>query len=167
MTKGEFCYNTVKTVGALQSGDAMDMTNRREMLGGAAAAFAAGIAPSFAMAAGKEETFLDAWQAETDLVKPEHYRHYMKTGENPEELVSLDKLESGFARVLREIPETKVGDVPAVWLVYNMGVVVKTHAALFSIDLTHRRAPELAPQLEKVRSAGGSVVVPLWGERIV
>lgn len=126
----------------------MKKISRREVLGGAFAALTAGLAPRFASADEDEESFLDAWQAETDLVRPEQYRRYMRTGENPDALVSLDRLERGFARVLREIPETKVGDVPAVWLVYNMGVVVKTREALFSVDLTHRRAPELAPQLD-------------------
>jgi len=127
----------------------MEAISRREMMCGAAATFVAGLVPPFVRAAGDDpETFLDAWQAETDLVKPEQYRQYLRTGKNPDGLVSLDKLERGFARVLKEIPETKVGDVPAVWMVYNMGVVVKTREALFSIDLTHRRASELTPQLD-------------------
>lgn len=122
--------------------------SRREMIGGAMAAAAVGVVPDIARAAGDEESFLDAWQAETDKVKPAQYHEYFRTGQNKDGLVSLDRLEKGFARVLREIPETKVGDVPAVWLVYNMGVVVKTRESLFSIDLVHRRATELAPQLD-------------------
>ena len=35
-----------------------------------------------------------------------------------------------------------------MWFVYNMGVVVKTREALFSIDLCHRRACEIAPSLD-------------------
>ena len=123
-------------------------TTRREMIGGAMAAAAVGVIPGIARAEGDEENFLDAWQTETDKVKPAQYREYFRTGQNRDGLVSLDRLDRGFARVLREIPETKVGDVPAVWLVYNMGVVVKTRESLFSIDLVHRRATELAPQLD-------------------
>ena len=122
--------------------------NRREMLGGIAAVLAAGTLPRVACGQADPETFLDAWQAETDQVAPADYPEFMRTGGNPKNLVSLEKLERGFARVLKEISEMKVGDVPAVWMVYNMGVVIKTREALFSIDLVHRRAPELAPQLD-------------------
>lgn len=121
---------------------------RREVVGGMVGSLAAGLVPQVGQSADEVEGFLDAWQAETDQVHPEQYRKYLKTGENPDGLVSLDRLERGFARVLREISETKVADVPAVWLVYNMGVVVKTSQSLFSIDLVHRRAPELAPKLD-------------------
>jgi len=128
--------------------DKMSEMSRREVLGGMGALLATGLLPAGAEAVGNEEAFLDAWQAETDLVKPEQFRAYMQTGRNPDALASLDRLERGFARMLKEIPETEVGDVPAVWLVYNMGVVVKTREALFSIDLMHRRAAELAPRLD-------------------
>ena len=121
---------------------------RREFIGGVAATIALGNSAAAKTAAAPEEAYLDAWQKETDLVHPGSYNAYWRTGTNPEGLVALDQLDAGFERVLREIPETKVTDVPAVWLVYNMGVVVKTRQSLFSIDLVHRRAPELAPQLD-------------------
>ncbi len=126
----------------------MTEISRRNLLRGAAVTLASGLAPRWVQAAADPESFLDVWQAETDLVRPEQYRKYLATGTNPNGLASLDRLERGFERVLAEIPKTVVGDVPAVWLVYNMGVVVKTREALFSIDLTHRRAPELAPLLD-------------------
>ena len=51
--------------------------------------------------------------------------------------------------MMREVKDTVVaGDEPAVWSVYNMGYVVKTKESLFSIDLVHRRAPELAKMLD-------------------
>ena len=54
-----------------------------------------------------------------------------------------------FDKVLQEFQETKVdGDIPAVWYVYNMGIVVKTAASAFSIDLCHRKAPHFAPFLD-------------------
>ncbi|MBR5024615.1 MAG: hypothetical protein IKX48_06085, partial [Victivallales bacterium] len=37
---------------------------------------------------------------------------------------------------------------PAVWFVYNMGVIVKTPKALFSIDLSHRLSTMLADKLD-------------------
>ena len=54
-----------------------------------------------------------------------------------------------FDKVLREFKETKADpDRPAIWYVYNMGIVVKTAECAFSIDLCHRKAPLLAPLLD-------------------
>ncbi|MBR2920893.1 MAG: MBL fold metallo-hydrolase [Kiritimatiellae bacterium] len=93
------------------------------------------------------DAIIDEWQRDTDLVSPEIYREYLRDGDT-RSLVSLQKLESGFERVIREIAETDIVDVPAVWSVYNMGYVVKTRESLFSIDLVHRRAVELADKLD-------------------
>ena len=60
----------------------------------------------------------------------------------------LEKLEAGFENIVREVGKLSVGDVPAVWSVYNMGYLVKTRESFFSIDLVHRRAAELAPFLD-------------------
>ena len=57
--------------------------------------------------------------------------------------------DEAFDKVVRELRETKVtGDVPAVWYLYNMGVVVKTKTCAFAIDVCHRKAAELAPYLD-------------------
>lgn len=57
--------------------------------------------------------------------------------------------DEAFGKVVREMRETKVeGDVPAIWYVYNMGVIVKTKKSLFSIDLCHRLAPTIAGELD-------------------
>ena len=90
---------------------------------------------------------LDLWQEETDQVEAETYGLYMRDGDT-RGLASLEKLEAAFEKVYREALETKVDKVPAVWSVYNMGYVVKTPGALFSIDLVHRRDVELAPHLD-------------------
>lgn len=90
---------------------------------------------------------IDQWQRETELVSAESYREYMRDG-NTRSLVSLEKLESAFERVLDEISKTVIVDTPAVWSVYNMGYLVKTKESLFSIDLIHRRAIELADKLD-------------------
>ena len=122
----------------------MGMT-RREFAGGALAMAAAGFAPG--VGAETLDERLDRWQRETDEVKSEVYKQYMVDGDT-RGLKSLENLEAAFERVLREVRETKVGDVPAVWSVYNMGYVVKTRESLFSIDLVHRRALEFAPLLD-------------------
>ena len=91
---------------------------------------------------------LDAWQRETDAVTPEIYGAYMRNEIGANGHTSLVRLEQGFEKILGEIDAADVSAHPAVWLVYNMGVIVKTRESLFSIDLVHRRAEELAPKLD-------------------
>ncbi len=110
-------------------------------------ACATGAALAGDLAAAPAEDVLDIGQRETDLVKPDVYRAYLADGDT-RGLAALEKLESGYEKMLREIETTKVGEVPAVWLVYNMGVIVKTKAALFSIDFVHRRAVDFASKLD-------------------
>ena len=116
---------------------------RSDFLKGVAGVAAAAFCPSLRA----EEDAIAMWQRETDLVPPEVYMPYLSDG-NTRGLAALEKLEAGYARILREIDETAVGDVPAVWSVYNMGYIVKTRESLFSIDLVHRRDAELAPKLD-------------------
>ena len=63
---------------------------------------------------------------------------------------ALDWYDSAFDRVLAEVQATTVapGAVPAVWYVYNMGVIVKTSRTTFSIDLCHRQAVRAVPVLD-------------------
>lgn len=52
----------------------------------------------------------------------------------------LKRYDEAYGKVFREVSETKVsGRTPAVWFVYNMGLVVKTRKTVFSIDLSHRQ----------------------------
>ena len=129
----------------------MTMTDRRDFVIGMFAAGASGLLPA---AEGlpppvtqAENAVLDEWQGDTDLVAPEQYGEYFRDGDT-RGLVSLEKLERAFEKVFREARETEVGDVPAVWNVYNMGFVVKSREALFSIDLVHRCAAKFAPLLD-------------------
>lgn len=95
----------------------------------------------------EKSDILDVWQRETDLADADIYKKYLLDGD-VRGLVSLVKLESAFEKVMREVKETKVDKTPAVWSLYNMGYVVKTREAVFSIDLVHRRAMEFAPLLD-------------------
>ena len=99
-------------------------------------------------AAKEGEDTLDLWQRETDQVTHETFEAYMRGEVAAKDFVSLTRLEDGFEKVLREIDTADVSAHPAVWMVYNMGVIVKTRESLFSIDLVHRRAEELAPRLD-------------------
>ena len=116
---------------------------RGEFLKYAAGAVAAGLCPPLLA----EEDEIATWQRETDLVPANVYSSYLDDGDT-RSLASLKKLEAAFAKVSRELDEAKVGDVPAVWSVYNMGYVVKTRETTFAIDLVHRRDAELAPKLD-------------------
>ena len=123
------------------------MVGRREFVAGGVCAAVASKMAQPPPATGEEDA-LDVWQRETDLVSAKTYGEYLLDG-NTRGFASLEKLERGFDKILREVNETTVGDVPAVWSVYNMGYVVKTREAFFSIDLVHRRAAaELAPRLD-------------------
>ena len=54
-----------------------------------------------------------------------------------------------FDKVLYEVKNTKVNDGSTlVWLLYNMGFVVKTPSGCFGIDLDHRLAQQLEPYLD-------------------
>ena len=75
---------------------------------------------------------------------------------SPEEVAELHRdypplrwYDEAFDKVRDEVRTTSVaGDVPAIWYVYNMGVVVKTRTCAFAIDLCHRKACELIPDLD-------------------
>ena len=88
-----------------------------------------------------------ALQALIDEVSPAVWSVYRAKGDT-QGLAALAALDAAFTRVVKEIETTEVTDRPAVWLIYNMGVIVKTREALFSIDLLHPRAVELAPKLD-------------------
>lgn len=106
-----------------------------------------------------EDLDLDMRQAEIDAITPQDFKSYLTPGaEMPGDLLAehvarfpvLGRLEAAFDKVFREAKDTEVVDInrPAIWYVYNMGLVVKTPKTLFSIDLHHRRAEEFAPLLD-------------------
>jgi hypothetical protein len=119
------------------------MMERRSFISGVLGAAAS--APLHA--AGGSDDVLDVWQRDTDLVSADIYMKYLRDGDT-RALTSLEKLELAFGKVMRGVKETEVKDVPAVWSLYNMGYIVKTKEAVFSIDLVHRRAVEFAPLLD-------------------
>ena len=54
-----------------------------------------------------------------------------------------------FDKVISEVRNTKVKNGTAVvWLLYNMGFVVKTPSGCFGIDIDHRLAEQLEPYLD-------------------
>ena len=101
---------------------------------------------------------LDARQLEIDAITPKDFKAYYMPGLQMEtecltkhlaQFPVLGRLEAAFDKVFRETQGTVVTDInhPAIWYLYNMGLVIKTPKTLFSIDLHHRRAEEFAPFL--------------------
>ena len=88
-------------------------------------------------------------QKENDLVLREDYIKYLNDGD-ARSFDALERLDKAFEKVLREVRETEVADSgrPAVWYLYNMGIVVKSADRTFAIDLVHPRAAELVPFLD-------------------
>lgn len=64
------------------------------------------------------------------------------------EYPGIARLDATLGRVMQEVREPVVADKPAVWLVYNMGIAVKTPKALFTVDLCHARAQEFASEFD-------------------
>ena len=87
-----------------------------------------------------------ALQHEIDEVNPADFKAYLEGVEANR--AAFRRLDDAFLKVRDEVTRTVVTDVPAVWLVYNMGIVVKTRESVFSVDLMHRKAPEFEPLLD-------------------
>jgi len=86
-------------------------------------------------------------QKAIDEVTPADFATYLADRAEPKFEV-FRVLDAAFDRVLAEVRETVVTDKPAVWLVYNMGCIVKTKQTCFSIDLKHRKGEDFAPLLD-------------------
>ncbi len=62
----------------------------------------------------------------------------------------LRRYDAAFDKVFDEVQSTAptADGAPAVWLLYNMGLVIRTAKTVFAIDLAHRRGVRLAPLLD-------------------
>ena len=91
-------------------------------------------------------------QREIDAVTPDDFADYLKGGSNGFcglfKPPVFSRLDEAFDCVAKAVRECEVVDKPAVWFLYNMGIVVKTRESVFSVDLMHRKATELAPILD-------------------
>lgn len=102
---------------------------------------------------------LDAIQKDIDGVTPDDYKVFRDAGAEMSvaerdatraRLPGLARYDLAFDKVFDEAQKTIVpeGGRPAIWYVYNMGFIVKTSKALFSIDLCHRQGARFAPLLD-------------------
>jgi len=78
-------------------------------------------------------------------ISPDDFSAYLKRGSEDAALKALDV---AFEKVMAEAKKTVVTDVPAVWLVYNMGLVIKTKESCFAVDLMHRLAAKYSGDLD-------------------
>jgi len=82
------------------------------------------------------------------------FKEYLKKSESEaEELEHKEPIlyayRLAFEKVLQEVKTTKVKKGTAsIWLLYNMGFVIKTPSGCFGIDVEHRLADQLAPYLD-------------------
>lgn len=82
------------------------------------------------------------------------YKNYFKI-DSPDSLAYYRRYDifryndDAFTKVLSEVKSSKVpaGEI-YVWMVYNMGYIVKTPKVCFALDLKHRRALEMIPYLD-------------------
>lgn len=91
-------------------------------------------------------------QREIDEVPADLMEDYFEGRANAcalnEQYVALSRLDMAFDRVRKEVMEAEVSTRPAVWYLYNMGIVVKTRSSVFGIDICHPRGAELEPLLD-------------------
>ncbi|MBR4172605.1 MAG: MBL fold metallo-hydrolase [Kiritimatiellae bacterium] len=135
-------------------GNAEPMT-RKTFLGITTAAAFAGT--SWAEEPPKPADELEVFQKELDAITPETYRNFFLPGvELPDtvrdkayvEFPGLKRYDAAFEKAVAEAKDTVVTDKPAIWFIYNMGILIKTPQSFFSIDLHHRLAERLSPILD-------------------
>ena len=106
----------------------------------------------------RDSTAQKVMQNALDHVSPAEYINFYQKGSawSQKELAAIYRkhpallwYDAAFDKVLREVKNEKVrpGEVK-LWLVYNLGYIIKTPTHCFSIDLHHRRAAELVPMLD-------------------
>lgn len=103
-----------------------------------AAPFAAALALTYSGMAGGQPAVpavLSDFQRDVDSITPYAYESFKAGGPDlPEKIVrlaydanpGLKRYDDAFRKVMDEVQSTIVTGRPAVWLIYNMGVVVKT-----------------------------------------
>jgi hypothetical protein len=99
-------------------------------------------------------SFLNKFQIYSDSLENTTFKEYLaSTGETPVHMENripmLYFYREAFDKVLDEVKNSKVKKGNAlVWMLYNMGFVVKTPSGCFGIDIDHRLAEQLEPYLD-------------------
>jgi hypothetical protein len=100
------------------------------------------------------EISLTKIQAYADLCSDNYFKNYLKSLDT--ECESAEKYDLilayyrlAFDKVLEEVKTTQVEQgTTVIWMLYNMGYVVKTPSSSFAIDISHRWAKKLAPYID-------------------
>jgi hypothetical protein len=92
-------------------------------------------------------------QAAADLLKPEEYTAYRQAWSTDgaaamERCGILGHLRRCIDHAIADFRSTRVKQGMALWLVYNMGCLVRTPSAGFGIDLAFNRAEDLVDDLD-------------------
>ena len=104
-------------------------------------------------------------QEYADKCTSDYFESYLKsidlTSENQEKYdVLLYYYRYAFDRILNDIKDEQVEDGTAhIWMLYNMGYVIKTPSCCFAIDIMHRWAEKLASQMSLNSRMDGLKVV--------
>ena len=97
---------------------------------------------------------LQIMQSYTDRLPPDEFKAYLDASDDvveemEEQYEALSCYRYAFNHVLDGLKYDTVEDGSvAIWLLYNMGFVVKTPSTAFGVDLNHRMAEEFAPYLD-------------------
>jgi hypothetical protein len=107
-----------------------------------------------AMSAARQDA-LRKIQACIDKCNGSYFKGYANSTEGAaaEGLENIDPLlkfyHNAFDRVLNGLKNDEVpAGTAAIWMLYNMGYVIKTPSSCFAIDITHLYAEQLAPYLD-------------------
>ena len=96
----------------------------------------------------------DEFQTYSDNLVNTTFKEYLESTEEvavrmEDTIPILHFYREAFDKILYELRNTKVKNGSAsVWLLYNMGFVIKTPSGCFAIDLDHRLAEQLEPFLD-------------------
>jgi len=102
----------------------------------------------------KRLLLLDKFQTYSDCMVNTTFNEYLNSSEEisvymENTIPMLYFYREAFNKVLDEVKNTKVKyGSTQVWLLYNMGFVVKTPSGCFGIDIDHRLAEQLEPHLD-------------------
>ncbi|WP_068771863.1 hypothetical protein OH491_06050 [Termitidicoccus mucosus] len=103
---------------------------------------------------GERAALLKTIQGYSEKLPHEPFKEYLAAGE--EDAADMERgrpilvcYRRAFDRIRNEVESTKVEQGTAVvWLLYNMGIVVKTPSGCFGVDINHRLAEKLEPLLD-------------------
>lgn len=97
---------------------------------------------------------LNKFETYSDALDNTIFREYLTSPEqiavNMEDTIPiLYSYREAFDKVLHEVKNNKIENgSAAIWLLYNMGFVVKTPSGCFGVDIDHRLAEQLEPHLD-------------------